>query len=1049
MIKSQTKLLLRSLCIFAFAGVICAQTYRISSFAGTPAIGDNGNASAALLKFPNSVLADSRGGYYISDLGHYRIRYVDASGRITTIAGLGYQTAPINGVPATLTGILSAIELKLSRDGELHFVDYISCRVMKIDKDSILRFVAGSGICGFNGDGALALSTQLNNPGGITFDAQGLLVIADTNNSRLRRVNANGTVQTIAGNGQTAFSRENAAALTSTVLFPQALTAAPDGTIYIAESGYRRIRRLTPGGFVFTAAGDGFDGNSGDGGLASAARFGRIGGIALDSSRNFLYISDANNHRVRAVILNSNIITAFAGSAPQNSASPVTPAFAGDNGAPVLARFNSPFGLSYDSSPFVLIADQANDRIRRVDTVIRTVAGRFRNVADSGPALEAELNEPRTIIPSTNGDTLLLDSANRVIRRVTSAGLMSIVAGQPPSRLPSLVSSGDGGPATAASFSNLSSMTVDATGRIYVIDNGVLRRIEAGQITTAGITLPTGGSIILADPPRNRLFVSISTSNKIQVADLAQTPITFRDFAGTGVAGYAGDEQLANAAQINFPRRMAVDRSGILYFVDAANYVIRRVGVDGRIATVAGTGRAPSAIAVVEGPALQVPINAVGLALDPTGNFLAYSQDDATPYIRQINLTTATIRRIAGNGNPGLTGDGGLALNAQLTLPGDMAYDANGNLYFTEIHNNVVRVLRPLLATRLESVSGDNQSAPVATRLSNPIVLRVLNGEAPASGVAVSFRATGSAAITPASATTDATGQARAELTLGPNPGPITITASVDGLPEITFRATATTAVVNNPNRPSIGASGSIVTASAFGGRTSISPATWIEIYGTNLATTTRPWGDADFRGPQAPSELDGVKVTINGRSAFVAFISPGQINAQVPDGIGIGPVPVIVTNANGTSDQITITAVTASPGLLAPSSFLIGGVQYVVALHQDGAFVGSEGLIPGANFRPSKPGDVLTLYGVGFGTTTPPRASGQVVSGLANLADLKLFLGDQEASVQFAGLAPGAIGLYQFNFIVPNGVRGNLPLRLRLNGAPIDQPLTLTTINE
>ena len=146
---------------------------------------------------------------------------------------------------------------------------------------------------------------------------------------------------------------------------------------------------------------------------------------------------------------------------------------------------------------------------------------------------------------------------------------------------------------------------------------------------------------------------------------------------------------------------------------------------------------------------------------------------------------------------------------------------------------------------------------------------------------------------------------------------------------------------------------------------------TWIELYGTNLATGARPWGGDDFKGSQAPTELDGVKVTIGGRSAYVAFISPNQINAQVPDGIAAGPLPVIVTYANGASEAVTVTAAPASPALLAPPVFSVGGVQYAVALHQDGAFVGRDGLIADANFRPAQAGDVITLYGVGFGATS------------------------------------------------------------------------------
>jgi uncharacterized protein (TIGR03437 family) len=216
--------------------------------------------------------------------------------------------------------------------------------------------------------------------------------------------------------------------------------------------------------------------------------------------------------------------------------------------------------------------------------------------------------------------------------------------------------------------------------------------------------------------------------------------------------------------------------------------------------------------------------------------------------------------------------------------------------------------------------------------------------------------------------------------------------------------------------------SGGVVSASAFGGFTSIAPGTWIEIYGSNLAGSSREWAGADFSGASAPTSLDGTSVAIAGQKAFIRFISSGQVNAQVPSNISPGPQQLTVTAGNVTSASYPITVNAAQPGLLAPSSFLIGGKQYVTALHTDGTFVLPPGSIQGLTTRQAQPGETILLYGVGFGSVTPSINAGQIV-GVANQLTLPLQIqfAQSPATIVYDGLSPNFVGLYQFNVTVPN----------------------------
>jgi uncharacterized protein (TIGR03437 family) len=248
---------------------------------------------------------------------------------------------------------------------------------------------------------------------------------------------------------------------------------------------------------------------------------------------------------------------------------------------------------------------------------------------------------------------------------------------------------------------------------------------------------------------------------------------------------------------------------------------------------------------------------------------------------------------------------------------------------------------------------------------------------------------------------------------------------------------------------PSISAGG-VVSASAFGEFTSVSPGSWIEIYGSNLAVDARSWAASDFSGVNAPTSLDGTSVTIGGQAAFIDYISPGQVNALVPSNVATGTQPMTVTNGSVISAAYNIIVNEVQPGLLAPPSFKVNGIQYAVATFGDGAYVLPTGAISGISSRPAQPGDEIVLYGVGFGPVKPNLLAGQLVQQANTLAlPFDMSIGGSPASVAYWGLAPNYTGLYQFNIVVPaNPGSGAVPLTFTLNGVAGTQTLSIAVEN-
>jgi uncharacterized protein (TIGR03437 family) len=214
--------------------------------------------------------------------------------------------------------------------------------------------------------------------------------------------------------------------------------------------------------------------------------------------------------------------------------------------------------------------------------------------------------------------------------------------------------------------------------------------------------------------------------------------------------------------------------------------------------------------------------------------------------------------------------------------------------------------------------------------------------------------------------------------------------------------------------------------------------ATWVSIFGANLSQTTQTWQGSDFVNGLLPTSLGGVSVTVNGLPAYVGYISPTQVNVLAPDDATVGAVQVQVTAAQGKSNSFA-----AQKQQFAPAFFTTGG-SYVAAQHADYTYVGKPGLISGVTTQPAKPGETILLYGTGFGPTSPPLPSAQLVTTPAHLANsVQVTIGGVVAPVAYAGLVEA--GLYQFNVTVPNVSNGDAAVVAQIGGVQTPTGVSIT----
>ena len=669
-------------------------------------VGDGGKPTLAALTRPDGLAIDSHDNVYIADGAAHRIRKIDVERNvITTLAGTGNPGFSGDEGPASAAELSWPFGLAFDDDDNLYVADSGNHRIRKIDlATGIITTVAGSGVQGFEGDDGLALYATFNAPHGVDVDRHGNVYIADTFNNRIRKIDAvDGIVTTVAGSGIPGFEGDFGLAVNANLNQPKDVAVDDWGKVYIADSGNHVIRQIDHQidrqGVISTLAGKRNApvdpvtvANSGP---ARDAVLRNPRSLALDQERGNLYVADTRNHLVRRILLNTVIedaqITTEAG------ASDGSAGYDGEETNAIVSSLNSPSAVAVNSLGEVYIADTGNRRVRAIVSVSQwrpkilvTVAGNGEASFSGEDALatSATLHFPSDVALGPNGNMYFSDTDNHRVRRVDlSTGLINTVAGNGVAG-----NRGVGGPGTNTRLHSPEGLAFDSDGRLYIADTGndrVLRlNVRSGVLraiidpasnstsTVAFFNSPTALAVDSAD----NLYIAETGNHRIRMVDLDTDEISI--VAGDGSVDFTGDGGRATRAKLNKPEGVAVDGDGNIVIADTGNRRIRRVEIDTEIiSTIAGDG----------GPATEAGLDVPRrVAVDADGNVLV--SDTLDHRIRAIK-SDGTIVTVAGDGRRGYVGDRGPATSASLYRPLGMAFDANGNLYFADSHNNRIRMI--------------------------------------------------------------------------------------------------------------------------------------------------------------------------------------------------------------------------------------------------------------------------------------------------------------------------------------------------------------------
>ena len=690
---------------------------------GSPAYaGDGGAATGASLDYPAGAALDAAGNLYIADSFNNRIRKVDGNGVITTVAGNGASGYSGDGGAAANARLNDPSGAAVDASGNLYLADQNNQRIRKVAANGVIATVAGNGTAGYSGDGGAATNASLNYPTAAVVDAFGNLYIADTYNNRIRKVAANGVIATVAGNGVSGYSGDGGAATSARLANPAGLAVDAWGNLYIADQFNLRIRKVDTNGIITTVAGNGSAAFSGDGGAAVNAGLYYPAAVAVNGG-GYLYIAD-NNQRIRKVDTNG-IITTVAGNG--------IAAFSGDGGAATNASLDSPVGVALDVSGNVYVADQYNQRIRKVllyasypalslGGVVASNAGSYTVVvANASGSVTSAVAALTVVYPPS----ILVPPASQGVVAGGNATLSVTVAGTQPLYYSwyfsgtNLIQTGTNSALALQDFST------NELGNYMVVATNAY-----GSVTSQVATLTLAFAPSVTTQPASQTNLA-GTGVTFSVAVVGTGPFTYQwqfnganlpnniitTVAGNGSGAYAGDGGAATNASLHYPQGVAVDAVGDLYVADTDNQRIRKVAANGIITTAAGDGAA--AFSGDGGAATNAGLNLpYGAALDAFGNL--YIADRSNNRIRKV-AANGIITTVAGNGSSGYSGDGATATNASLNLPYGVAVDSSGNLYIADTDNERIRkvaangIITTVAGKGASGYSGDGGTATNAS----------------------------------------------------------------------------------------------------------------------------------------------------------------------------------------------------------------------------------------------------------------------------------------------------------------------------------------------
>ena len=454
----------------------------------------DGVGTAASFRGPNGIAVDAAGVVYVADTGNRAIRRISADGVVTTRTLSGPMLSEPRGIAVDAAGVLTV-------------ADYGSHTIRSISTSGVVSTFAGT-LSSPGTTDATGSAARFHYPSGVAITSAGAIYVADTDNDTVRAITTAGAVTTIAGlAGRTSSVDGQGAAARFEDPFSAAVDA--DGVVYIADSAAHVIRRITPDGAVTTWAGSPGSFGSTDG-TGSAARFYSPFGVAVDTAGN-VYVADSLNSAVRKITA-GGVVTTLAGTARSRGSA---------DGTGSAARFDQPFGIAVDANGNVYVSDATANAIRKITPA--GVVSTFAGLAGTGGSTDGTGTSARFVVPygvavDTTGTVFVVDHGNHTIRRITSAGVVTTLAGTAGS-----AGSTDGSGA-AARFKYPSGVAVDRQGNVFVADtdNQVIRQItSSGEVTTVGGAASPGSTDGVGTAARffNPKGIAADAAGRIYIAD--------------------------------------------------------------------------------------------------------------------------------------------------------------------------------------------------------------------------------------------------------------------------------------------------------------------------------------------------------------------------------------------------------------------------------------------------------------------------------------------------------------------------------------------------
>jgi len=736
----------------------------IQTFAGTDYTFQSDGQPAVNAAFGQlrDVALDSAGNLYFPYVFN-QVYSVTTDGNVHILAGNGFRSCCSSGIPARNASLTEPRSTTVGPDGSIYIGG--GGYIVKVSPAGIITTVTGggnnfsSGGGGkFSGDNGAGIKAGVGDFDlGINFDPAGNLYFCDARNNRVRKIDTNGIITTVAGNGTAVFSGDGGPAINAGIAFPRGLRFDAAGNMFISDAN-GRIRKVAPDGTISTFAT----------GISPAS-------LDFDSGGN-LYTPDFAAHKIYKISPDGKTLTVIAGT---------TQGFSGDGGLATKAQFNQPDGIKLDKNGNIFISDSNNGRIRRIDTngVITTVAGNglFRFSPDGTPAILSFFQECWAVAVSPSGLLYISDRFAGSVYRVEADGTRTRVAGTGTS-----TSQPVPGPVKASTtgLTAPDGLAFDRNGNLYIADSarvykvapdGTLTTLAGGGGDTSDGVQATKASIAPADvavDPAGNVFIAENTTTRQRIRKVTTDGIiTTLAGAGPGYQDGPGAQALFSGLQC-----ITADAAGNIYVCDAVNNLIRKITPDGTVSTFAGGGKTLGN----GGPALQASIfSPSALAFDPSGALLVSQAGAQT--VRRIT-PDGIINLFAGNGQAKFAGDGGPAQLASFYFPQHIASDSAGNIFVADSQIFRVRVIpavSPSLSVTPTSLSftvraGSATPVPQTINLTSAVVglpyTTTING--------AFIQLTTTSAATPATenVTVDAS-----KLAPGPYTGTITFTPAVTG----------------------------------------------------------------------------------------------------------------------------------------------------------------------------------------------------------------------------------------------------------------------------